>query len=319
MADTAPRLLAGPKDNGRKKLRARPALVVVAVIIGWFALVYLLGGITRWAGARPGPGAQSSLEIASPDPWLPSGAFGGYTRFTADELNRIKQGHDLRSIRHVPADQASTGPSVVSVNPIDDFTWGAAALSDETGRCYLTLVAHEHQRPEFGGTYYGWLAKNEPCVGAKAVPDRVTSSDWPDAGQDSSSPFVGLLFGLFLLAPIAAALGWAATDVRRRDHPGRSALRWLLPLLIFVAAWWVGGAAIVGAVDNSWNQLDSRSWVGSLAWCLVGGAVPGAAALVFWTCRYRRMPNEKVLAWSSGALLILGIPIAFIVIAGSII
>src|SRR5947209_5310406 len=91
-----------------------------------------VGRILKATGARPGPGAQSSLEYSSPSARDASGRFLGFSRFDAAELNRIQQGKELRQLRFVDRDVPSTGPDVVSVNVIDDFTWAAAALSDQT-------------------------------------------------------------------------------------------------------------------------------------------------------------------------------------------
>jgi hypothetical protein len=103
-----------------------------------------------------------------------------YSRYTADEMNRLLQDPDGRahllwrsekgpSITYVPADVASDGPLVVSVNPIDDFTWGAAALSDRTRRCYLQVHVREPENPRYGHTRFGRLAEGRPCTGSEAT------------------------------------------------------------------------------------------------------------------------------------------------------
>ena len=90
-----------------------------------FVIVFLLGGGTHGLLFGTGKGhadSRASLEVASPDPWR-GDRFLGYSRFTAEELNRIEQGHDYRKIKYVEAEVESTDRTVVSVNPIDDFTW----------------------------------------------------------------------------------------------------------------------------------------------------------------------------------------------------
>ena len=103
-----------------------------------------------------------------------------YSRFTADEMNRLFQDPDGRAhliwrseqgppITYVPADMASDGPLVVSVNPIDDFTWGAAALSERTQRCYLQVHVRELGNPRYGHSRFGHLAEGRPCKGSEAT------------------------------------------------------------------------------------------------------------------------------------------------------
>jgi hypothetical protein len=103
-----------------------------------------------------------------------------YSRFTADEMNRVGQDPDRRAhliwrsledqtITYVPADVASDGPLVVSVNPIDDYTWGAAALSERTQRCYLEVHVREMENPKYGHTRWGRLAEGLPCKGSEAT------------------------------------------------------------------------------------------------------------------------------------------------------
>ena len=103
-----------------------------------------------------------------------------YSRYTADEMNRLLQDPDGRAhllwrseegppITYVPADVASDGPLVVSVNPIDDFTWGAAAMSDRTQRCYLRVLVREPGNPRYGHTRFGRLAEGLPCRGSEAA------------------------------------------------------------------------------------------------------------------------------------------------------
>ncbi len=94
-------------------------------------------------------------------------------------MNRLLQDPDSRAhllwrsedglpVSYVPADVPSDGPLVVSVNPIDDFTWGAAALSARTGRCYLVVLVRD-QDPRYGHVRYGVLADGRPCKGSEAT------------------------------------------------------------------------------------------------------------------------------------------------------
>ena len=90
-----------------------------------FGGIGLIGIVSAFACGGPGqPYAQSALENAVPNPWTSSGQFMGLTAFTAAELNRSHHGSHWGPITYVDADVASTRPDEVSVNPIDDFTWG---------------------------------------------------------------------------------------------------------------------------------------------------------------------------------------------------
>ena len=95
-------------------------------------------------------------------------------------MNRLAQDPDGRAnllwrsmdgplVTYVPADVASDGPLVVSVNPIDAFTWGAAALSDRTGRCYLFVNVREPENPKYRHSRFGVLTDGRPCKGSEAT------------------------------------------------------------------------------------------------------------------------------------------------------
>lgn len=146
------------------------------------AVTTMISGDFLGLGAKPGPpGAQSSLEHSVPDPREPNGENRPYTEFTAEELNRAKQASDLRPIRFVDAGEESTGPDVVSVNPIDAFTWGAAARSTQDGRCYVIVAIADQVNPRFGEQRYGTLPQKLPCIGGLATREYASSDYWPEA------------------------------------------------------------------------------------------------------------------------------------------
>jgi len=124
-----------------------------------------------------GSSATAGLLYSVPDPWA-RGTFEPLVRFDAEKLNELRGGVGLRLL-YVPADSASVGPAVVSVNPIDDFTWGAAALSKE-GRCYLILILHKPADPKKLDARFAVGGGSGPCVGADAKPGSVQLSAWPD-------------------------------------------------------------------------------------------------------------------------------------------
>jgi hypothetical protein len=129
----------------------------------------------------PGPPyAESALSWSHPDPRTGKNPSAGEMQWTADELNRVHQGHEWGVITFVPADVPSTRPNMVSVNPIDQYTWGdAAAYSVRTDRCYLILSTEDPLNPQYGNTYYGRLAQGASCVGLAATRQTVTSSTEP--------------------------------------------------------------------------------------------------------------------------------------------
>jgi hypothetical protein len=106
-----------------------------------------------------------------------SGRFQGFTRWDAAAMS---EAHPGSPIRYVPADVASSGPTVVSVHVIDDSTWGGAALSSD-GRCYVMVVSVDDSDTRYGYTSFGILPKGSPCLGSAASTATATASSWPAA------------------------------------------------------------------------------------------------------------------------------------------
>jgi hypothetical protein len=130
------------------------------------------------SGFRGPPDGLTSLNIALPPPWTNSYDFIGLTYFTADELNRINnRANNGTRLTYVSADVPSASPTVVSVHPIDDYTWGAAALSLR-GDCLLILNIHNRENPRYGNTFYAWYPRGSPCVGSVATPETVRQTIW---------------------------------------------------------------------------------------------------------------------------------------------
>jgi hypothetical protein len=152
-------------------------LVGAGVILG---LLYLLPEILGFGGGEechPKENATCSLDFALPSPWTKAHNFIPLTTFNVEYLNSHREGRRAE-IHYVDAHVASDGPGVVSVNPIDDFTWGAAAKSRKTGRCFLILAQHDRADPGLGTTKYGELSQQAPCVGSAAIPEKVTLENW---------------------------------------------------------------------------------------------------------------------------------------------
>ncbi len=148
------------------------------------ALVALLVTLTAGGAAltvpvvvhivAPGaPYAEVVLIWALPDPQSSRDPQLGFTQFTAAELTAMHQGAQWGTITYVPADVPSSRPDMVSVNPIDTHTWGAAAYSSRARACYLVLSVLDGLNSAKGHDYYGRLPRGKPCVGSAATSETV--------------------------------------------------------------------------------------------------------------------------------------------------
>ena len=145
-------------------------------------LISAIGGLGCTGTTQGTPYAGSALESALPNPWTASGHFGGMSQFNATKLNSIHQGAHWGPIKYVDADVASTKPEEISVNPIDDYTWGAAAQSIRDGHCYIIVGLFDRSNPRYGTTHYGRLPAGAACVGSAATPQNAASTSWPYIG-----------------------------------------------------------------------------------------------------------------------------------------
>ena len=91
-----------------------------------------------------------------------------YLTLTAAELNRTQPQRPEYplTVRYVDSDVRSDTSSVISVNPIDEFTWAAVALGTD-GRCYGLLLALDPAHPTYGNTYYRDSRRGLRAVGTK--------------------------------------------------------------------------------------------------------------------------------------------------------
>jgi hypothetical protein len=167
----------------RKGSTRRPQAICTAIANLLVAVAY----VPIWGMLLVPPTPQSDYPVGlTRSPRLPidrpeyGPEYLVFSRYTADEMNRLLQDPDGRahllwrseegpSVTYVPADVASDGPLVVSVNPIDDFTWGAAALSGRTGRCYLSVLVRDLENPRYGHIRDGILVDGLPCKGSEAT------------------------------------------------------------------------------------------------------------------------------------------------------
>jgi hypothetical protein len=160
--------------HASRGLVAISTIVGALVVFGAFGTAFV---VQRLYFHGP-PYAESALQVSVPSPWT-SGQFTGMDHFTADELTRIHQGAQWGPISYVSSDVPSVRPDMVSVNAIDPYTWGAAAFSWRTHRCYLILLALDATNPMYGATFYGELSGNGQCIGATATRATVTGAQEP--------------------------------------------------------------------------------------------------------------------------------------------
>ena len=177
-------------DSGStlKLLSVLTASIVTAVLLSfaWNTICHPLGSFGA-ANCMPWvpnwPLATRSLLLGIVSPRDASGAYIGYDKITAAELNRRYPTSDGERItgplQFIAGEQPSTGPTVVSVNAIDQFTWGAAALSREGGPCFLILRVRDSQNPTYGEVRQGILPAGQACLGVSATAETVTARYWP--------------------------------------------------------------------------------------------------------------------------------------------
>jgi hypothetical protein len=123
-----------------------------------------------------GKDARASLSYAVPSPSDDHGRFIPLRNFDAARMH-TESDLSSRGLRFVGSDQPSTGPNVLSVNPIDDLTWGAAAKSTD-GTCYLIGLILSPPDGQYGSIVYG-ASSARPCRGLLATRETLTQSDWP--------------------------------------------------------------------------------------------------------------------------------------------
>jgi hypothetical protein len=147
---------------------------VVLAALGLLVGVLVLANPLRLGGGSAAV-AKASLQRSIPPADDGHGRFVGLTRAAEQQL----AAGSLSGIRIVSENDASTGPSVVSVHPIDDYQWGAAAYSTDDGRCYVILVTVDQSDTRYGYTNFGVLPKGERCVGSAADASTATLGQWP--------------------------------------------------------------------------------------------------------------------------------------------
>src|SRR5580698_8631774 len=158
---TTPNNRSSPFDCRRLLLPINKWVVeaVVVVVIAFLAFVAVTGEHDANRANCCDPGALMALPPPEP--------LGGYQILTATFLNRTQPERQYAGVaQYVGPDEQSTGPDVVSVNPINHDVWAAVAVGTD-GRCYAALVS-------YGENYYARFPVGVRCAGRIATPQSVT-------------------------------------------------------------------------------------------------------------------------------------------------
>jgi hypothetical protein len=172
-------------NTGGRHRRPHPVILVFHTANRWVveALVVVLVGSLIYLGAT---GVQSANRANCCFPLAmmelpPALNHPDYLTVTAAQLNQTQpQRPDYPlQVRYVGADDRSNGSTIISVNPIDQFTWAAVAVGSD-GRCYATLSVLDPNHPSYGNTYYARFPTGTPCRGSEATQQTVTLSQLPE-------------------------------------------------------------------------------------------------------------------------------------------
>jgi MFS family permease len=159
--------------RGLRRIAKAVGVVIVLYIlllIGFFAADPLgLGGSPLDVLFRSPPDAPSTLLSADP--------FMATRPNTVEGQTAEVMAHRYPRYHFVSPNSVSTGPKVVSVNAIDAYDWGAAALG-RNGRCYALVWVLDRVQPQYGGSRYGFIPRGEPCQASFATSDRITGEHW---------------------------------------------------------------------------------------------------------------------------------------------
>jgi hypothetical protein len=97
---------------------------------------------------------------------------------SATFLNKTNNGaFEGQKLTYVNANVPSTGPTVISVNPISRFEWAATAVHD--GRCYGVLMIENPTNPAYGTNYYAKFPVGQLCEARVATAKTVKLRNTP--------------------------------------------------------------------------------------------------------------------------------------------
>lgn len=236
-----------PEEEAHRRLAAPfswAIFITVTALLSFVLLIVLqvacdpigLGGdCPPWV--PPALLATNTLEESRPEPQGAAGGFAGYGGFTAEAMNATRHG----SLAYVGPQTPSTGPLIISVNPIDRFRWAAAAKSQQNGRCYLILITADRNNPTESREERDGIARpGTPCRGSLATPQTVTLQDWPYV-PSRQEPWATMGFAV---AAGAAALVAVSKLARGRLGKIPSWLLYALGVVLAVAGIWTSAATI---------------------------------------------------------------------------
>ncbi|HET7486892.1 MAG TPA: hypothetical protein VFJ85_03125 [Acidimicrobiales bacterium] len=291
--------------TGWKKLA-----VVALVALGWLAG---LGIMALAGGGRSSLQPEAALLEALPSAWS-AGRYMGYERFTADELNR-RPPRESTGLRFVGPDRPSTEPAVVSVHPIDHYTWGAA--SGGGGECVVLVSVDQPDDPQYGTTRYGVLPAGTPCTGSNATTATATLDDLPydDPPPGVAEVVAEVLFGVASLGVPLALL--ALVVVRARRQRPLLVLRNLAITVAATIVWWLALIGIVGALGASWREFGWSNYYGGFCWGLAGGLI--VLIGVMSALAVDRASPEARAGFAALGTGVVALPLAFMVLMATII
>ena len=141
---------------------------------------YALFTLSLAANLQPffvGPIDQARLNVAEAGAADGSGStISDYSRLNADVLNSAESARQLglrrtnQRLIYIPPGVPSTGPTEISVNPIDRDHWAAVALS-VSGDCIAKLVIANPNDHAKGDVVNGQLKPGVPCMGSLVTSD----------------------------------------------------------------------------------------------------------------------------------------------------
>jgi hypothetical protein len=149
---------------------------VVDVLIGLLLLFLFWQGAVVWR--------QMSTEIShfpqALDWAVGPRPTGGYQEVTAQALNHQQPGRTTLGddVRYVNKNSLSTGPFVVSIDPIGPNTFSAVALGNN-GHCYAELSHTYGPNGRYGWTKYARFGRGVRCSGSIASVAAVREGNEP--------------------------------------------------------------------------------------------------------------------------------------------
>jgi hypothetical protein len=104
----------------------------------------------------------------------------GYEDVTTQILNRQQPDYSWldNEVRYVSKNTLSTGPFVVSINPINANTFAAVALGNN-GHCYAEITHTYGPGERYGWTRYAKFRRGVRCAGLLATIATVTDGNEP--------------------------------------------------------------------------------------------------------------------------------------------